>query len=188
MVKESITIIAIVLGALMVLGLIEGIITGNLVSEEEEKTVIYFPSVNDFPSAEQGTASFNFAFPDADFKVGNKTADFLIFIDSSTIPGLKIGYSIKEKKFYAGIPSLISEEIKILDGNLHNLVYVFSKKDKRQAIILDGKRIAEGEFNLESKSLITGYAIKQAWNYVESPIDIECTFDNQEKSSCGCGK
>ncbi len=176
MIKKHLTGIAIVLGALMLLSIIEGIITGNLVSEEEEKTIIYFPSVNDFPSTEQGTASFNFAFPDADFKVGNKTADFLIFIDSQTIPGLKIGYSIAEKKFYAGNPSLISEEIKILDGNLHNLVYVFSKADKKQAIILDGKTLAEGEFNIESKSSITGYAIKETWDYIESPIDIKAEF------------
>ena len=58
--------------------------------EKEEDIVIYFPTGKDFPNPDQGKITLEFSLPEAYFKVGEKTADQLMFLNSDTIPGLKI--------------------------------------------------------------------------------------------------
>lgn len=170
---------AVIMFGLIVLGLIGGKITGYFVKEKkDEKVVIYFPKSVDFPSSEQGSVLFQFSFPDASFKVGNRTADFLMFLSSETVPSLKIGYDTKEKKIYAGLPLLLSGEVTILDGQMHKLGYTFSREHKKQALILDDKLLAEGEFNGErGDNALTGFAVYQKIRRVESPLPIDISFE-----------
>ena len=79
--------------------------------------VIYFPEITDFPNSEEGTIVFNLGFPNGIFKVDGKEADVLMFLDSSVIPGLGISYNVNEKKVYAGLPRIDSNEVDLLDGN-----------------------------------------------------------------------
>lgn len=179
MIKNYIIGIVSVLAAFMVLGLLEGTITGNFVNDkEDEKVIINFPKSADFLGTEQGTVVFEFRFPDASFKVGNKTADILMFLDSEVIPGLKIGYDTEEKKIRGGLPTLSSNDIGLIDGNYHKLVYMFHKGEKKQSLILDDQILAEGEFTGEkSGEIISGFSIYQKWTIIESPIGIDVSFE-----------
>ncbi|MCK5283593.1 MAG: hypothetical protein KAK00_09395 [Nanoarchaeota archaeon] len=174
MIKKYLLGIVVVLMGLMIYGLIEGTITGNLVKEEEEKVVIYFPMYADFPNTEQGAVGFDFSFPDASFKVGNKTAEILMFLNSETISGLKIGYNTKEEKIYGGLPLMSSEPVSVINGQKHVLTYTFSRELKKQAIRLDGNLLVEGEFSGEiTENAFTGYSVYQKWTMVESPIGMD---------------
>ena len=178
MIKKYLVGIVIVLMGLMIYGLIEGTITGNLVKEKDEKIVINFPKSADFPNPEQGGVVFEFSFPAASFKVGNKTADILMFLDSEVIPGLKVGYDTKEKKVKAGLPLLSFGEVEVIDGNPHKLMYTFDRANKRQILYLDGRLVAEGEFTGEkSTDGITSFIVYQKWTYIESPIGIKVRFE-----------
>jgi hypothetical protein len=174
--KKIILGIALILIGVMLFGLLGGKITGNFV-KEEEKLVIYFPTFTDFPNPDQGLVQFDFSFPNADFKVGNKSAEILMFLSSEKVPGLKIGYNTIEKKIYAGLP-MMSSNVEILDGNRHKLAYAFSKEQKKQKLFLDGKLIAEGDLNTElNQNILTGYSVMQKWIMIESPIKIDTSFE-----------
>ena len=174
MVKNYITAIFVVLSALLIIGLLNGPITGNAV---KEKVVIYFPNVNDFPNAAEGTVVFDFSFPSGGFRVGNKSADILMFLDSQVIQALKIGYNLQEQKLYAGKPILVSEQVNILDGQIHKVTYGFSISQKKQSLLLDGKLLAEGPFDENAaQDAITGFSIYQRWIAVKSPIEIRAKY------------
>jgi hypothetical protein len=179
LIKELFFGIAVVFSLLVLFGLLEGKITGNTVKEDkQEKTVIYFPTTADFPNTEEGTVVFNFGFPASSFKVGNKTADILMLLNSERVIGLKIGYAVNENKFYAGMPLISSPEIKILDGNNHNFAYTFNRKMKKQAIFFDGKLLAEGEFTgARGTDMFTGYSVYDKVKWIESQEKIEVRFE-----------
>ena len=178
MIKKYLIGIVIVLSALMIFGLLEGTITGNFVQDKEDKVIIYFPESADFPNDKEGAVVFEFRFPDASFRVGNKTADILMLLDSDVVNGLKLGYDTKEKKIKGGLPIMSSDEIGLIDGKKHKLVYSFHRKDKKQGIYLDGKLLVEGEFTGEkSGELISGFAVYRKWTMIESPIGIDVKFE-----------
>jgi hypothetical protein len=140
--------------------------------------VIYFPEITDFPNSEEGTIVFNLGFPNGIFKVDGKEADVLMFLDSSVIPGLGISYNVNEKKVYAGLPRIDSNEVDLLDGNNHQLAYMFNRKEGKQVVVLDNQLIAESEFTgKEEKHVIVGYAVKDNVEWVESPVGIEFRFE-----------
>ncbi len=152
-------------------------ITGNLV--KTEKIVIYFPTTIDLPNKEESTLNFEFSFPAASFKVGNKTADVLMFLESGVMPGLKIAYHTANKKVYAGLPVIESDAVELLDGNMHLLTYTFSRKEQKQIVTLDNQVIAEGIFTGEQmQSPLTGMVVYdgryelEAAERVESPIEM----------------
>ena len=170
--KKHITVITTVLVILALVSLSQSPLIENL--KKDKDIVIYFPEITDFPNPEQGTVVFNFGFPDGSFKVGGKEADILMFLNSQTIPGLEVSYNTREKKVYAGLPQINSNEVAILDGKNHQLAYIFNRKEKKQLIVLDNKLIAESEFTgKEEKYVLTGYAIKDKKQWIASPIDIE---------------
>ena len=169
-------VIAAVIG-IIAFAVIGGRLTGHSVREDaNEEVVIYFPTSVDFPSSERGTVVFEFSFPDASFRVGNRTADFLMFLDSVTIPGLKVGYNTKERKIHAGMPVIVSEEVTILDGHSHKMSYSFSRELKKQAIFLDDRLLVEGEFN-DKANAITGFAVYPNIRMVESTVPIDIRFE-----------
>jgi hypothetical protein len=191
MIKKYVVGIAITLMAIMLYGLIEGSITGNLV--KEEKIVIYFPESADFPNPNEGTVVFEFSFPSASFKVGDKDADVLMFLDSDTVSGLKLGYDVNQKKLMGGLPSITSSEVNIIDGNKHKIAYSFHKTDKKQVIYVDDNMVAEGEYTgVKEGDVLTGYSVYQKWTYVESPLAMKVSFsescEEKTESSCGCRK
>jgi len=167
-------------GILIVLfGLVGNSITGNVVKTEEkpEKVVMYIPLTTDVGSTEQGTLTFDFALPPG-FKVGNKSVDVIMFIDSVNMPGLKVGYDVNAKKISAGMPLLTTSEVTIFDSQRHKLAYTFQRESRKQAIILDDKILAEGEFTgIADSNAITGFAVFQKWAKVESPIEIKSSFE-----------
>ena len=162
----------LIIGMLGVFVLVVGI---SLYSNEKGDIVIFFPIDKDFPSPDQGTAAFNFRFPETNFKVGDELADSLMFLDSKMIPGLKISYNQKEKRIYAGIPLLITEEVIILDGKDHKIEYTFNRNRKQQTISLDGNILASGEFT-GKLNLLTGYVSYKPIKLVESTIKIDVSF------------
>lgn len=161
----------LVIGVLGVVALFIGISNNNV----KEEVVVYFPIDKDFLNPDQGTVVFNFRFPKTSFKVGNELADSLMFLDSQTIPNLKISYNQKEKRIYAGNPLLITKEVVILDGNDHKIEYTFNRKQKQQAILLDGNLLASGEFS--DTTVLTGYFIYKPIKLVESDVPIEVSFE-----------
>ncbi|MDO8481203.1 MAG: hypothetical protein Q7S65_05330 [Nanoarchaeota archaeon] len=177
MTKTTIVTIALISGFILILGLFHGALTGNVV--KEEKTVITFPPVADFLHDDQGAVTFEFSFPSAGFRIGDKDADVLMFLDSQTVPGLKVGYNIGEKKIYAGLPLLVSNPVEIVDGKGHQVVYLFSKAEGKQAIFVDGQIVAEGGFTGKNLgTLPSGFAVYSGWREVESPYKIKAQFSD----------
>src|SRR3989338_7213405 len=173
MAKKYVYGIAVIAAVLVILGLSKGAITGNFI-KGEEPVVIYFPKISDFKNTEQGGINFGFSFPDAAFKVGEKEADFLLFLESETIPGLNIGYDPQEKKIKGGLPILVSPEVNILDGKNHNIIYTFHRGYGKQMIVLDDAVLVEGMFSGEnSAESITGYAVYSQPKKVMSNLDIK---------------
>ena len=176
MAKTTIVTIALIAGFLLILGLFSGLITGNTV--KEEKVVITFPPVADFPSADQGGITFEFSFPSAGFKIGGEDADILLFLDSQAVPGLKLGYVIEEKKLYAGLPLMASGPVEIVDGKGHQVNYLFSKAEGKQALFVDGQMVAEGAFTGERSGPIpSGFAVYSGWTEVESPYPLKAQVE-----------
>lgn len=172
--KKHSTIIFIIIAFIIISALIESQIRGK---DKEEKAVIHFPAITDFPNGEEGTVVFNLGFPKGAFRIGDKVAEILMFLDSQTIPNLRIVYNTQEKKIYAGLPPLISSEIDILDGQKHELAYMFNRKESKQAIIFDGKPVAHGEYTGKTeKDLLSGYAVMENIKIIQSPIQIEARF------------
>lgn len=179
-IKEYLPVMIIAVTGLVILAMIG---TGIIKEEpENEKVVIYFPEIVDLPNKEQGTVIFEFNFPSAGFKVGNKSADVLMFLDSKTLPGLQMGYNIQEKTIIAGLPMITSEEINLIDGSPHKLAYAFNRDKGKQWIYFDGKTIAEGQFSGDYFADSTiGFAIKETYNtykWVESPYKIKSSTKN----------
>ena len=174
MTNKYLTSVLIVLSVIVLIGLFEGAITGNLVKEGDEKIIIYMHPNEDFLNDKQGTMIFKFRFSDGTFRVGDKTADIVMFLNSEVIRGLRAVYSTQEKKIYAGMPLLSSGEVDITDSNLHELAYSFNKNVGRQRIVLDGNVIAEGEFTGKVETdFLTGYTIKENVRWVEGSFDME---------------
>ncbi|MBR9699973.1 hypothetical protein GOV09_05945 [Candidatus Woesearchaeota archaeon] len=168
--------IGLVLLAFLVLGLIEGTFTGQVV-RDREKVAITFPMNGDFPNDVQGFVSFGFSFPNAVFKVDDREADLLIFMTSETIPGLKLGYEVQDKKIFGGLPVMYSDAIDIIDGQPHTLVYTFSKPANKQSIHLDGKLLVESSFSGEkSADPITGMAVFEQWLTIQSNMGMDVKF------------
>ena len=166
--------IIIVILALAVYSLAQNSITGNVV--KDDKVIIYFPEITDFPNNQEGTMTLNFGFPEASFKVGEKQADVLMFIKSKTIPGLQIGYYPKERKLRAGLPVLETGEVSIIDGKNHQIMYSFSRKDNKQGIFLDGKLLVDGEFTGEKNTMLGGAVVYQKERWIKSDLDISFAF------------
>ena len=158
------------------LGVVVLFVAINLSGNEKGDIVIFFPIDKDFQNPDQGTATFNFRFPETDFKVGGELAESLMFLDSKMIPGLKISYNQKEKRIYAGIPLLITEEVTILDGKDHKIEYTFNRNRKQQTISLDGNILASGEFT-GKLNLLTGYVSYKPIRLLESTINIDVSFE-----------
>ena len=114
--------------------LIIAIIGGTKLKPQDEKIVIYFPEIADFPNPKEGAVIFEFNFPNVGFKVGDKEADILMFLDSDTIPGLYMGYNIKENKLKGGLPLIVSDEVTLIDGQQHKLAYAFNRNEGKQWI------------------------------------------------------
>ena len=149
---------------------------GLIANPSKDEIVIYFPIGKDFINSNQGTATFEFKFPETEFRVGDKTADILMFLESETIPGLRILYNQKERKIYAGMPLLVSEEVTLLDGQIHKLIYTFDGDKKQQAVLLDGNNLASGEYSGDV-TVLTGYVVYENFKYVESDVPIQASFE-----------
>jgi len=177
-IKEYLPVITIALIGVAILGIIG---SGNIKKQgKEEKIIIYFPKIADFPNTEQGTVVFEFNFPSVSFSVGNKSADVLMFLQSEKIPGLYMGYNIKENRIKGGLPIIASEQITLIDGKPHKLSYVFNSQEGKQWIYLDGNVVAEGNFTgKQIGDAITGFAVRETFSdykRVESPYSINVEF------------
>ena len=152
------------------------ILNANIDTSEEDTVVIFFPTGKDFPNPDQGKITLEFSFPETVFKVGDKTADLLMLLNSDTVPGLKISYNQKENTLNAGIPSLIVGNVILLDGKKHKIEYLFNRIEKFQSVAFDDTLLASGEFS-GSITTITGYAISDAWEYVDTSQPIKVSFE-----------
>ncbi len=112
----------------------------------------------DFPNPKEGTAIFNMnLIMENIIAVHNKVPKYVIFKESSIIPGLTIRYNLHDSVFEGGIPLIKSEEVTFLDGKKHEIIYTFKEGDA-QRFYFDKKEIASGKFD-SSKIAITGFAV-----------------------------
>lgn len=145
-------------------------ITGNTV--KDESIIIYFPPVNDLPNDQNGRIVMEFGFPSDGFKVGEDQADYLLFFDSKTVPGLKVAYSQNEKRIFAGLPSMSTPIVEVLDGKQHKLEYIFNKEQEKQAIFLDDVLLNQTSYSgKKDSSMITAFAVYDT-RYIESLLEI----------------
>ena len=150
----------------------------NVIPSDDEQIVVYFPNTADFPNPKESTVVYDFSLPKSTFRVGERDADMLVFMDSSTVPGLKVGYDSKNKKIFGGLPPIYSEEINIMDGLPHNLAYTFSAERELQAIYLDQAVVAQGQFTGKViQDAVTGYVGYKNVKLVESPVEIQVRFE-----------
>lgn len=171
--KKPLNTSLIILAVFVIMAVIGVNISNN--NLKDDKLAIYFPVNQDFLNPDQGTAVFEFSFPETEFKVGDEIADILIFLDSKTIPELRILYNQKEKRIYAGNPSLVTGQVTILDGKTHKIEYTFNRNQRQQSISLDGNLLASGEFTGELNA-ISGYVVYEQLRIVESDVPIEVSF------------
>ena len=164
------------IAAVAVFAVIASFVALNSSNEDVGPLVIYFPTGKDFANTDEGKATLEFKFPQEEFKVGDELADILMFLESRTIQGLRILYNQKERKIYAGIPSMVSGEVMLLDGNIHTLEYSFSRTQKLQSLSLDGSLLASGEYT-GPVTVLTGNIV--SWNFraAESDIPIEVSIE-----------
>ena len=131
-------------------------------------------STTDFPSEEAGTldgwVSLNPQIV---------TEDVVVLFSSGKIPGLAIVYYPKEKRVVAGMPPLIAENVELLDGKEHNIIYTF-QKDGQQAFIVDNTLLAIGTYQPYQHNGITGMAVGVSENIVSehlNNVEIKNVFD-----------
>ncbi len=97
--------------------------------------------------------------------------DVIILFASANVPGLTLLYYPNENKLVAGTPQLTVEEIKLFQGERHNLVYSFDL-GKSQRIYYDGILKAESDFQLYSSEL-TGMVTGAPTAIVSESFEVE---------------
>jgi len=132
-------------------------ITGKTISINNQNTIQVPDSRQPLPNENEGTIVLWTKPPVEIFDQFSDARDYIIFYSSTNVPGLRVVYNIKEKRFEAGSPLLESPEIDIFDGKNHQVVYTF-KKDHEQAIFLDGSKVASSDFRPMRISDVTGFA------------------------------
>ncbi len=174
MVKDTVHPVAIliIVTFVVLLGLI-----GSSREARDEQVILFFPEPGDFPNEDEGTVVFDFQFPEGGFKVDGKTPDVLMLMNSEKLPELKIGYDTREKRLYAGLPVIVSEEIELIDGQKHMITYTFSRQRQRQGLYLDGALLVEGEFTgKKAADFFTANLARKGRVWKESPIPIGISY------------
>jgi len=176
--KEKWISLIIVVVVLLVFIKFAGILGENKPEKEEELDLaVRLNLEGDFPNPEEGTALFNMRLlMDKIILQFNKVPKYVIFTESKTIPGLVLRYNVHDSVFEGGLPSMQSEEIVFLDGNIHQIVYTF-KKGAEQKFYFDKKEIASSSFD-PSKIGITGFAVSDLKGYdiITIPVDGSVEF------------
>ena len=133
-------------------------ITANTIIITKENSLRVPNSNQEIPNDNEGTIVLWTKPPVEIFNQFSNERDYLIFFSSTNIPGLRIIYNMKEKRFEAGTPLLKSPEIDIFDGKNHQLTYTF-KKNSKQLLFLDSVKVDESDFRPLKISAVTGLAI-----------------------------
>ncbi len=133
-------------------------VTGNTININKDNTVKVPDSDQSLPNVQEGTISLWTKPPVQIFDEFSDEKEYLVFFSAMNMPGLRIVYNLKEKRFESGSPLLRSPPIDIFDGQNHQLVYTF-RKGGQQMILLDGVKVDESEFRPIEITKVTGFAI-----------------------------
>ncbi|MBU2561206.1 MAG: hypothetical protein KKD17_02830 [Nanoarchaeota archaeon] len=139
----------------------EGKVTGSTIRIKNSNTIQVPDSHQPLPNEDEGTIVLWTKPPIEIFDQFSDTRDYIIFYSSTNVPGLRIVYNMKSRRFEAGTPLMESPEIDIFDSQDHQVVYTF-KKDMEQALYLDGAKVASSMFKPMKISQVTGFAVALA--------------------------
>jgi hypothetical protein len=173
--KKTYKSLIFVLASIAAFSVIFIYIADNEESYKDDQIVIYFPPGGDFSNPDQGRIILEFSFPTDSFMVGSQVADTFMFLDSKTVPGLKITYSQKDKRIYAGMPVLKTKQVELMDGEGHKLEYSFNRGGRQQAVLLDDEILASGEFT--GNADLTGYFAYEDLDVIESTFPVDVRID-----------
>jgi hypothetical protein len=120
------------------------------VQEPEEKIIDMKP---DFIDKNLGTVVF---WTNRDFS--DEQEGIVEFFASKKIPGLNIRYRIADRRITGGLPMLVSAEENHFDGRKHMIGYSF-ERGKGQALVFDGRVVAQGPFTGIPEKATIGMAI-----------------------------
>ena len=113
-------------------------------NEEDLGLAVKLRIDGDFPNLKEGTAVFNVRLlMDQIILKYKKVPKYIIFTESTAIPGLVFRYNVHDSVFEGGLPLVRSEEVIFLDGNVHEVAYTF-KAGGKQRIFFDGEEVAVG--------------------------------------------
>lgn len=133
-------------------------VTGNIIRITKQNTLKVPDSDQSLPNVDQGTVALWTKPPVQVFDDFSDEKEYLVFFSATNMPGLRIVYNLKERRFESGSPLLKSPPIDIFDGSNHQLVYTF-KEGGRQAMLLDGVKVDESDFRPLKITKVTGFAI-----------------------------
>lgn len=137
-------------------------ITGQSVTRQNitinAKNSIRVPDSNQpVPNTDEGTIVLWTKPPVEVFSQFSDARDYIIFFSATNVPGLRIVYNMDAKRFEAGTPLLVSQQIDIFDGQNHQVTYTY-KNGVGQKIFLDGVEVASSDFKPMKISQVTGFA------------------------------
>ena len=132
-------------------------ITGQTISASATNTIRVPDSSQPVPNTEEGTIVLWTKPPVEIFGQFSDARDYIIFFSATNVPGMRIVYNMNAKRFEAGTPLLVSQEIDIFDGQNHQLAYTY-KKGVGQKIFLDGVEVASSDFKPMKIADVTGFA------------------------------
>ncbi len=131
-------------------------ITGELINVNNKNTIRVPDSSQPLPNQDEGTVVLWTKPPIEIFDQFSDARDYIIFFSATNMPGVRVVYNIRQKRFEAGSPLLMSPEIDIFDSRNHQLSYTF-RKDGEQALFLDGKKVDSSDFRPMRITDVTGF-------------------------------
>jgi hypothetical protein len=150
-IKQVSIVLIIVLLSLVVIDIL-----GNDPSQEDEKVLVLEDGEQaeeraitdkDFPSTEEGKLV-------GYVKQQASSNEKVILFKSVKIPGLSLIYNPPREQLIGGSPKMVAGNIRLLDGNLHQITYSFKKNNKQQ-IIYDGRLVAQSDFKIYGRNYFT---------------------------------
>jgi hypothetical protein len=151
------SLVVFAVGSLVVNIRSENKITGESITVNAKNTIRVPDSNQPLPNPDEGTIVLWTKPPVEIFSQFSDARDYIIFFTATNVPGLRVVYNIKEKRFEAGTPLLTSPQIDIFDGQNHQLAYTY-KKGLGQKVFLDGVEVASSDFRPMKISQVTGFA------------------------------
>jgi hypothetical protein len=163
------TIFSIVVFTLGLGMVVFSMVFGHKVETKLETVVVLreIGKYTDLTNKDIGTVNIALKAIDSEINVGDTPPTKVQLFRSKLVDGLSIDYLYGSKTLVSGMPKISGPGENLFDGNLHYVAYSFRKGDK-QALYIDGKKIAEGSYNPATQASIGGFLVSEPVDELEN--------------------